>query len=227
MKKIKRYSRIVRFEHWLIALSGIALIFTGLGCLPLFKRYYITEIPGFAWTADFYTVTKIHYLFAIFFTFGVFFHLFFHLVRKDFGLLPKKGDFVASIKTILASFGLGKEPPADKWLPEQRYAYIGIALLTAIVVLTGILKVFKNLEWIVLPPKVESTLNLLHTIFGGLFILLFFVHLFFVLAIKANWPLLKAMITGNVNLEYVKKRHPLWYERIKEKINKKEGMNTS
>ena len=67
MKKIKRYSGIIRFEHWLIALSGIVLIFTGLGCLPLFKRYYITEIPGFAWTADFYTVTKIHYFFAIFF----------------------------------------------------------------------------------------------------------------------------------------------------------------
>jgi formate dehydrogenase subunit gamma len=227
MKEIKRYSGIVRFEHWLIALSGLVLIFTGLGCLPLFKRYYITEIPGFAWTADFYTVTKIHYLFAIFFTFGVFSHLFFHLVRKDFGLLPKKGDFVASIKTILASFGLGEEPQADKWLPEQRYAYVGIALVTAIVVLTGILKVFKNLEWIVLPPKVESTLNLLHTIFGGLFILLFFVHLFFVLAIKANWPLLKAMITGKVSSEYVKKRHPLWYERIRGKINKKEGMNTS
>lgn len=228
MKEVKRYSAIIRFEHWLTALSGIALIFTGLGCLPLFKRYYITELPGFAWTADFYTVTKLHYLFAIFFTFAVFFHLFFHLLRGDFGLIPKRGDFVASIKTILASFGLGKEPPADKWLPEQRYAYIGIAFVTALVVLTGIFKVFKNLEWIILPPKVESTLNLLHTIFGGLFIILFFVHIFFVVFIKRNWPLLKAMITGKVSLEYVKERHPLWYERIKERLKRKEeGMNIS
>jgi len=228
MKEVKRYSAIVRFEHWLTALSGIALIFTGLGCLPLFKRYYITELPGFAWTADFYTVTKLHYLFAIFFTFAVFFHLFFHLLRGDFGLIPKRGDFVASIKTILSSFGLGKEPPADKWLPEQRYAYVGIAFVTALVVLTGIFKVFKNLEWIILPPKVESTLNLLHTIFGGLFIILFFVHIFFVVFIKRNWPLLKAMITGKVSLEYVKERHPLWYERIKERLKKKEeGMNIS
>lgn len=228
MKEVKRYSAIIRFEHWLTALSGIALIFTGLGCLPLFKRYYITELPGFAWTADFYTVTKLHYLFAIFFTFAVFFHLFFHLLRGDFGLIPKRGDFVASIKTILSSFGLGKEPPADKWLPEQRYAYIGIAFVTALVVLTGIFKVFKNLEWIILPPKVESTLNLLHTIFGGLFIILFFVHIFFVVFIKRNWPLLKAMITGKVSLEYVKERHPLWYERIKERLKRKEeGMNIS
>ncbi len=215
MRKIRRYGAIVRFEHWMVALSGIMLIFTGLGCLPLFKRYYITEIPGFKWTADFYLLTKLHYIFAIFFLFAVFFHVFFHASRKDFGLLPKKGDFTASIKMILASFGLMKEPPADKWLPEQRLAYVGIGLVTASVVITGIIKVLKNLQWFPLSPKIESLTNLLHTIFGGLFIFLFFIHIFFVLAVKANWPLLKAMITGRVDEEYVKERHPLWYERIK------------
>uniref|UniRef100_A0A832LWR0 Cytochrome b/b6 domain-containing protein n=2 Tax=Caldimicrobium thiodismutans TaxID=1653476 RepID=A0A832LWR0_9BACT len=215
MRKIRRYGAIVRFEHWMVALSGIMLIFTGLGCLPLFKRYYITEIPGFKWTADFYLLTKLHYIFAIFFLFAVFFHVFFHALRKDFGLLPKKGDFTASIKMILASFGLMKEPPADKWLPEQRLAYVGIGLVTASVVITGIIKVLKNLQWFPLSPKIESLTNLLHTIFGGLFIFLFFIHIFFVLAVKANWPLLKAMITGRVDEEYVKERHPLWYERIK------------
>lgn len=215
MRKIRRYGAIVRFEHWMVALSGIMLIFTGLGCLPLFKRYYITEIPGFKWTADFYLLTKLHYIFAIFFLFAVFFHVYFHALRKDFGLLPKKGDFTASIKMILASFGLMKEPPADKWLPEQRLAYVGIAVVTAAVVITGIIKVLKNLQWIPLSPKIESLTNLLHTIFGGLFIFLFFIHIFFVLAVKANWPLLKAMITGRVDEEYVKERHPLWYERIK------------
>lgn len=215
MRKIRRYGAIVRFEHWMVALSGIMLIFTGLGCLPLFKRYYITEIPGFKWTADFYLLTKLHYIFAIFFLFAVFFHVFIHALRKDFGLLPKKGDFTASIKMILASFGLMKEPPADKWLPEQRLAYVGIGLVTASVVITGIIKLLKNLQWFPLSPKIESLTNLLHTIFGGLFIFLFFIHIFFVLAVKANWPLLKAMITGRVDEEYVKERHSLWYERIK------------
>ncbi len=227
MKEIKRYSGIVRFEHWIIALSGIGLIFTGLGCLPLFKRYYLTEIPGLAWTADFYTVTKLHYLLAIFFTFAVFFHFFYHLVRKDFGLFPKRGDLIKAFKTILASFGLGKEPPADKWLPEQRYAYVGIAFITAIVAITGLLKVLKNLEWIVLSPKTESTLNLMHTLFGGAFILIFFIHVFFVLAVKSNWPLLKAMFTGKVSLEYVKERHPLWYERIMAKAKNLKEENIS
>ncbi|MFN3921824.1 MAG: cytochrome b/b6 domain-containing protein [Caldimicrobium sp.] len=217
MGKIKRYGAVVRFEHWLIAFSGIMLIFTGLGCLPLFKRYYITEIPGLRWTADFYLLTKLHYIFAIFFTFAIFFHIFFHVLRKDFGLLPKRGDFSNSIKMILASFGIGKEPPSDKWLPEQRFAYLGIGLVALAVLITGILKVIKNLEVIPFPPSIESLLNLLHTIFGGIFILLFLIHIFFVLAIKSNWPLLKAMITGEVDEEYVRHRHALWYEKIKGK----------
>lgn len=89
-KKIKRYGAIIRLEHWVVALSGIMLIFTGLGCLPLFKRYYITEIPGFAWTANFYTITKLHYIFAIFFVFAVVFHLFYHALRKILGFYQKK-----------------------------------------------------------------------------------------------------------------------------------------
>ncbi len=219
-KKIKRHNWIIRFEHWTVALSGIALIFTGLGCLPLFKRYYITEIPGFKWTADFYIVTKLHYIFAIFFTFTVFFHIFYHSLRKDFGLLPKKEDFLNSLKVILADLGLLKtHPPCDKWLPEQKLAYIGVGLIALGVLLTGIAKVLKNLEWVYFGPQLESTLNLLHTILGGLFILLFFIHIFFVLAIKANRRnLLRAMLTGYVEEDYVKKRHSLWYERLIKRI---------
>jgi cytochrome b subunit of formate dehydrogenase len=217
-RKIKRYGGLIRLEHWMVAISGIMLIFTGLGCLPLFKRYYITELPGFSWTANFYTVTKWHYISAIFFTFAVLFHVFYHSLKGNFGLLPRKGDFAASLKMILASFGLAKEPPSDKWLPEQRWAYVGIGLITLVVLITGVLKVLKNLEWIYLGPKIESAVNLLHTISGGLFILLFFIHIFFVLAVRSNWTLLKAMLTGYVDEEYVKHRHSLWYERIKRKL---------
>ena len=34
--------------------------------MPIFKRYYIADIPGMAWTADFYLTHAIHYLGAIF-----------------------------------------------------------------------------------------------------------------------------------------------------------------
>lgn len=52
-------TRIVfAFLIFLIALSGFAQ-------MPIFKRYYIADIPGFAWLAQFYTTHFIHYLCAI------------------------------------------------------------------------------------------------------------------------------------------------------------------
>jgi cytochrome b subunit of formate dehydrogenase len=214
-RRIKRYGFIVRLEHWMVAFSGIMLIFTGLGCLPLFKRYYITEIPGFQWTANFLYLDKIAlYLCNIFRIYGDISYLL-SRIETRFWTSAQERRLCCLLKMILASFGLAKEPPSDKWLSEKRWAYVVIGITTLIVLFTGIIKVLKNLEWIYFGPKIESTIYLLHTILGGLFILLFFIHVFFVLAVKANWPLLKAMLTGYVDEDYVKHRHAIWYEKIK------------
>jgi len=213
--KIKRHTLIEIIEHWSIAFSGIVLLFTGLGCLPLYKRYYITEIPGFGWTSDFYNVTMVHYIASVVFVAGVIFHIFYHGLRKDFGLLPKKGDLSKSIKVIASMIGIGKEPPSDKYLPEQRIAYVGIGLIILILTVTGIIKILKNLQWIVLSPTMESINTLIHTLTGFLFIFAFIMHVGTVLLFKSNWPLLKSMFTGWIDEEYVKHRHSIWYEKIK------------
>ena len=41
------------------------MAFTGFGQMPIFKRYYISDIPGLAWSADFYVTHYIHYLGAV------------------------------------------------------------------------------------------------------------------------------------------------------------------
>jgi hypothetical protein len=33
-----------------------------MGQMPIFKRYYIADIPGMAWSADFYLTHTIHYV---------------------------------------------------------------------------------------------------------------------------------------------------------------------
>lgn len=215
--KIKRHNTIEIIEHWSVALSGIILLFTGLGCLPLYKRYYITELPGFGWTGDFFNVTVIHYIAAVIFVSAVFFHIFYHGLRGDRSLLPRKGDISQSFKVLGAMFGLGEEPPSDKYLPEQRVAYVGIGALILVLIVTGIIKVLKNLEWLVLSPLMESINTLVHTLFGFLFVFAFFIHVGIVLLFKSNWPLLKSLITGWIDEDYVLKRHSLWYEKIKEK----------
>jgi hypothetical protein len=43
----------------------IVMAFTGFGQMPIFKRYYISDIPGLGWSADFYATHYIHYLGAV------------------------------------------------------------------------------------------------------------------------------------------------------------------
>jgi len=64
--------------------------FTGFGQMPIFKRYYISDIPGMAWSADFYATHFLHYLGA-----SVLLGLFAYFVldyiltgRKHFQLTP-------------------------------------------------------------------------------------------------------------------------------------------
>jgi hypothetical protein len=41
------------------------LTLTGFGQMPIFKRFYIADLPGLGWLADFYITHFIHYLGAI------------------------------------------------------------------------------------------------------------------------------------------------------------------
>lgn len=51
---------------WLYILTFIVMAFTGFGQMPIFKRYYISDIPGMGWAAKFFATHYIHYLGAIF-----------------------------------------------------------------------------------------------------------------------------------------------------------------
>lgn len=42
-----------------------ALLFTGLAQMPIFARYYLADVPGFAWTADYYLNHVLHYALAV------------------------------------------------------------------------------------------------------------------------------------------------------------------
>lgn len=54
-------------------LTVFMLLVTGMGQMPLYKRYYISDIPGLGWLADFYATHAVHYIFALIFTLWVFY----------------------------------------------------------------------------------------------------------------------------------------------------------
>ena len=131
---------------YLFLLFGMGL--TGFAQMPIFKRYYIADLPGLAWLADFYATHYLHYIGAVilagFFTYAAV--VYFGLMRKRFQLT---------------------------WA-----AYIRIALL-ALMVVTGIFRVLKNLPDVVFSPEFTMAIDIFHLIimmslmiFGIVFIVL-------------------------------------------------------
>ena len=53
--KVLNQRYLYRFLLFLCAL-------TGFGQMPIYKRYYMADIPGFGWLADFYVTRYVHYL---------------------------------------------------------------------------------------------------------------------------------------------------------------------
>lgn len=53
-----------RWQTRIYHLTVFALLFTGFAQMPIFKRYYLADVPGFAWTADYYLNHRLHYVLA-------------------------------------------------------------------------------------------------------------------------------------------------------------------
>jgi len=54
-----------RAVRYLYLITVFFLTLTGFGQMPIFKRYYIADIPGLGWLAQFYVTHYIHYLGAV------------------------------------------------------------------------------------------------------------------------------------------------------------------
>lgn len=215
-EKIVRHSVLVRLIHWSIALSTFTLILTGMFQMPLAKRYFIDQLPGLSWSSDYSVTVLIHYVAATVLISAISVHVVYHLIRKEYNLIPRKGDLKESWQIIKSMFGFGKEPQSDKYLAEQRLAYAYMAFSFLIIIVTGIIKVMKNLPSFYFSPAFLSWVTHLHNLATFMIILGIIAHLG-AFVFKANWPLLPSMFTGKVDLNYIRRRHSIWYEKLKNK----------
>jgi cytochrome b subunit of formate dehydrogenase len=206
---VLRHTWAVRLAHWTIAISGIVLLFSGFGQLPMYKRYNVVKIPGLEWSGDYAITYTMHMGAAFFFGAAILFHIIYHASRKEFIALPKKGDIKESIQIIKAMLTGKQEPPHAQFLAEQRLVYAVMGSVSLLLLLTGLVKVYKNMGAITLDPTFIAVITLIHTALTPVFLLLLFAHLGAFL-IKENRPLFGSMFTGRVDKEYADHRHPLW-----------------
>ncbi|MDR0747363.1 MAG: cytochrome b/b6 domain-containing protein [Helicobacteraceae bacterium] len=212
---IKRQSLSNRIVHWSIALSVFGLIFSGIGQLPAYKRYKLSDISGMAWTADYQITLWIHYAFAIVLLAAAAYHVCVHGLRREFDILPKRGDFKASLQVIWAMIRNKEEPPSGKYLPEQRLAYGFIAFSLLLLMVTGLIKAAKNVAGWNIPDALHFWTAQLHNL-GMILIMLGIVGHLAAFLFKPNRKLLSAMFSGKVEAQYAIHRHGLWQEGVKE-----------
>lgn len=224
--KIYRQPLPNRFVHWGIAISIFMLIITGLGQMPLYGRYLVVKPFGTNWLTSYEITLWVHYIFAATLIFFIFYHLVYHVSTRQYHLLPKRGDVIGSYYLIKAMILRQKEPPCHKYLPEQRLTYLYFVFSIGLVVVTGVIKIFKNIMGVQPTNGILLWGAQLHNLATVLIIFGIVLHLG-AFVVKANRKLLPGMFTGYVDEEYVKERHCLWYDELLLELRKKNSQNLS
>lgn len=210
---ILRQNLANRFVHWTTAISIFLLIITGLGQLPLYTRYNVTKLPGAEWLGNYFITINLHYLGAIALIFAITFHIVLAFGRKEFDIFPRRGDMKESYQIIKAMLTKGKEPASHKYLAEQRVAYLFIGVSVLLLIVTGMIKIIKNVPGVDLPYSLLYWNTALHNL-GTVLIILGILGHFAAFLIKDNRALLPGMFTGYISRDYVKHRHSLWYKEL-------------
>lgn len=214
-EKIYRQPLSNRIVHWGVAISTFMLIITGIGQMPVYKRYLVVRPFGTEWLTSYEITLWVHYIFAALLLFFVSYHLVFHVLMKQFDIWPKRGDAKKSFLVIKAMILRQQEPPSEKYLPEQRLAYLYFVFSFAFVIITGMIKVIKNVMGVQPTNGILFWGAQMHNLATAMVILGIILHLAAFL-FQANRKLLPSMFTGYVDKEYVKERHVLWYRQMKE-----------
>ena len=134
------------------ALYGIATgaaLFTGFGNMPLWKRYYVADVPGLGWSGDFFINLNVHILAG--------------------SLLLAIGSYAA------ATFLIMKRSRSGGLTCSGRIR----VFLLALALTTGILMVIKNLPGVHFPMALLMFFNFSHMAAAMLFMVAALVALIF------------------------------------------------
>jgi hypothetical protein len=83
MNHVQRNTRAISLPgRWSYLITVFFLGLSGFGQMPIFKRYYIADIPGLGWLAEFFITHYIHYLAAISFLALTAYMIIDHLLSK-------------------------------------------------------------------------------------------------------------------------------------------------
>jgi hypothetical protein len=91
------------FTRGLYLFTIFGVLFTGFGNMPLYRRYYIADLPGLGWTGDFYTNLYIHIICGFILLALSIYYLITYLFAKRLGVTLTKAG---AIRAVILAFAL-------------------------------------------------------------------------------------------------------------------------
>ena len=199
-RKILRFKVFERFVHWL---TGVAFVILGLTGLNItFGRSLLLPWMGPQAFSEWTEWGKFaHNYISFAFTTGVVLMFFIWVVRN----LPTRAD-IAWFKSGGGMFG-GKEPPAHKFNGGEKLIFWISMFGGGAVAVSGYVLLFPFYGTDITSMELAQ---IVHSTVAMLFVAAMFVH-FYMGTIGVEGAF-EAMADGNVDVNWAKERHRLWYD---------------
>jgi formate dehydrogenase subunit gamma len=204
--RVLRHDDAAIVEHWTHGVGTAALLASGIALGFLF----VPTLLGSG--APVRAAMNIHFVAVLVFLFGTFYYgantlLATHRFREH---LPTRDavDFTRRHYGLLLGFKKLAFPPERKYFESEKMAYLLALASTAVIIVTGFLKVAAHA--IDVPGWLMAVATPAHDIATIAMLLFFLAHVFFAAILPMSWPVLRSMFTGYVPLEYARHEHAGW-----------------
>jgi formate dehydrogenase gamma subunit len=218
---IVRFNQIEIYQHLLLMITFTVLAVSG----------FALRFPN-SWWASWMVHTEegvvfrsqIHRIAGVLFILLCFYNLFYLLStdrgRKHVGaLLPTIKDVRDAIGNINYYLGLAKRKPQfDRYDYTEKAEYWALVWGAVVMSATGLVMWFENYSLRFMPRWVLDVSKAIHfyeALLASLAILVW--HMFFVIFEPESYPVNLGMLTGKITAKELKEKHPLEFEKLKEK----------
>ncbi len=219
----ERFSWYWRVNHWMLALSLMFLVLTGMVVMYPSTSWAMTLVPLLGGSE---ILNVLHHWAGIIFLLAIFGHaavVLYRILKSDdfdwFGpdsLLPRMKDWEDMKGQFRWYFGKGEQPRFDRWTYWEKFDYWAVYWGAFVIGTSGIMLWFAEDIGQYIPGWIFNLATIAHGLEAFLAVLtLFVVHFFNNHLRPAKFPLDTVMFTGVWDLEELKEERPEEYERLK------------
>jgi formate dehydrogenase subunit gamma len=217
--KVIRMSLRFRLQHLLLMVLLLILAVTGFALMyhdnPIAQA--IIRIEGGVQNRGI-----VHRIAAVLLLANLVYHVFYMLVSREGKaefreLIVTRQDVADFLQSIRYNLGTAAEYPRfGKYGYREKFQYWGATVGILLIGFTGFMLWAETFSMRVFPKFVLDLALIMHGYQGLLgFVLLFLWHLYNVHLHPSVFPMNPAWLTGKVSAEWLRREHPLEYERLK------------